>query len=183
MAMLEGQQDLTLERLNLLTQAWVEQGYHRTRHDEINSTPLQRFLDAPQVGRDCPSSQHLRQAFRCTLQRKQRRSDGTISLAGIRFEIPNRYRHLEKPTIRYARWDLSAVELIDARTLATLSPLYPLDKSANADGQRRALESSEQQASLPSDDPLPQEGQGPEELPPLLLYTPLQNRGYLPLTQ
>lgn len=168
MAMLEGQQNLTLERLNLVTQAWVEQGYHRTRHDEINSTPLQRFLDAPQVGRDCPSSQHLRQAFRCTLQRKQRRSDGTISLAGIRFEIPNRYRHLEKPAIRYARWDLSAVELIDARTLATLCPLYPLDKSANADGQRRALESSEQQAPLPSDDPLPQEGQGPEELPPLL---------------
>ena len=119
MAMLEGQQDLTLERLNLVTQAWVEQGYHRQRHDEINSTPLQRFLDAPQVGRDCPSSQHLRQAFRCTLQRKQRRSDGTISLAGTRFEIPNRYRHLEKPTIRYARWDLSAVELLDARTLAT----------------------------------------------------------------
>jgi len=32
MAMLEGQQALTLDHLNLLTQAWVEQGYHRRRH-------------------------------------------------------------------------------------------------------------------------------------------------------
>ena len=164
MAMLEGQQALTLERLNLLTQAWVEQGYHRHRHTELACTPLQRYLDAANVGRESPDSQALRQAFRRTVKRKQRRSDGTISLDGRRLEIPNRYRHLETPTIRYARWDLSAVELIDPRTLQHLCPLYPLDKAANAAGHRRALDTTEEQIELPFAAPTGAE----DELPPLL---------------
>jgi len=139
MAMLEGVSELTLERLNAITQAWVEQEYHQNKHSEIATTPLKRFLDATSVGRDCPDSQALRRAFRCTVTRKQRRSDGTISLEGKRFEIPARYRHLERPMIRYARWDLSAVDLIDPLTLIPLTSLYPLNKAANADGQRRAL--------------------------------------------
>ena len=139
MAMLEGVSELTLERLNAITQAWVEQEYHQNQHSEIATTPLKRFLNATSVARDCPNSQALRRAFRCTVTRKQRRSDGTISLAGKRFEIPARYRHLERPMIRYARWDLSSVELIDPLTLAPLTSLYPLNKTANADGRRRAL--------------------------------------------
>ena len=35
MAMLEGEQALTLELLNEATQAWVEQEYHRTVHTEL----------------------------------------------------------------------------------------------------------------------------------------------------
>ena len=158
MAMLEGVAELTLERLNALTQAWVEQEYNRSRHTEIGTTPLRRFLDAPQVGRTCPNSQALRQAFRCTVKRKQRRSDGTISLAGKRFEIPSRYRHLEYPRVRYARWDLRAVDLIDPQTLEPLCALYPLDKTANAEGRRRTLE-----ATPAHREPLPN-----DELPPLL---------------
>jgi len=164
MAMLEDVKDLTLERLNEITQAWAEQEYHNNRHDEIKTTPLRRFLDAPQVGRDCPDTKTLRQAFRCTVKRKQRRSDGTISLDGKRFEIPNRYRHLEQPSLRYARWDLSAVELIDPRTFSSLGPLYPLDKSANADGRRRALSSTQESPQPLANDPSPSSG----ELPPLL---------------
>ena len=167
MAMLEGQQALTLDHLNLLTQAWVEQGYHRRRHVEIGNTPLQRYLDASHVGRDCPSSQSLRQAFRRTVQRKQRHSDGTISLEGTRFEIPNGYRQLASPTVRYARWDLSAVELIDPRTLKSLCPLYPLDKSANAAGHRRALHSTEEQTELPFAESATSTDAA-DELPPLL---------------
>jgi len=71
--------------------------------------------------------------------RRQRRSDGTVSLEGSRFEIPARYRHLAQIHLRYARWDLTRVDLIDQRTGAVLCPVKPLDKSANADGQRRAL--------------------------------------------
>jgi putative transposase len=41
--------------------------------------------------------------------------------------------------LRYARWDLSRVDLVNARTGAVLCAVHPLDKSANADGQRRAL--------------------------------------------
>jgi len=46
----------------------------------------------PDVGRNCPDSVTLRQAFRRTVNRKTRRSDGTVSLEATRYEIPNRYR-------------------------------------------------------------------------------------------
>lgn len=42
--------------------------------------------------------------------------------------------------MRFASWDLGHVYLADERTGAVLCRLYPLDKQANADGQRRSLE-------------------------------------------
>ena len=113
------------------------------------------------VGRDCPGSQTLRQAFRCSVKRRQRRSDGTLSLASKRFEIPTRYRHIEQPQVRYARWDLSSVDLIDEHTQQILCPLYPLDKSANASGQRRVREQAETTIQ-------PEVASSGNELPPLL---------------
>ena len=139
MAMLEGEPALTLELLNQATQAWVEQEYHRTAHGELDATPLARYLAGPHVRRDCPPAATLAAAFRIEVARRQRRSDGTVSLAGARFEIPAPYRHLTRVHLRYARWDLSQVDLVDPRTGAILCPVKPLDKSANADGQRRTL--------------------------------------------
>jgi hypothetical protein len=66
-----------------------------------------------------------------------------VSLAGRRFEIPARYRHLDRVHLRYARWDLTRVDLVDPRTGASLCPVKPLNKAANADGQRRALDPPE----------------------------------------
>jgi putative transposase len=139
-AMLEGVAELTLELLNTATCAWVEQEYQRSVHSEIGSSPLKRYLAGPDVGRECPGSEALRAAFRLELTRSQRHSDGTLSLQGQRFEIPSRYRHLGRVHLRYARWDLRSVDLIDARRGNILCALYPLDKSANAEGARRALE-------------------------------------------
>jgi transposase InsO family protein len=139
MAMLEGEATLTLDLLNTATQAWVEREYHRTRHSEIDGTPLARYLAGPTVSRPCPQTDALIAAFRIEVKRRQRRADGTVSLAGTRFEIPSRYRHLALVHLRYARWDLSQVDLVDPRSGAVLCPIRPLDKSANADGQRRAL--------------------------------------------
>ena len=139
MAMLEGESDLTLDALNLATQAWCEQEYHRTRHSEIDATPLAHYLVGPSVARPCPTVAVLTEAFRIEVIRRQRHSDGTVSLEGGRFEIPSRYRHLERVHLRYARWDLSTVDLVDTRTGAILCPVKPLDKSANANGQRRHL--------------------------------------------
>ncbi len=152
-AMLEGESALTLDVLNLATQAWVEQEYHRTKHSEIHVTPLQHYLAGPNVARECPSSETLQNSFRVEVVRRQRRSDGTVSLEGVRFEIPSAYRTLEQVHLRYARWDLSRVDLVDARTGVVLSPVKPLDKSANATGQRRRL------APLPVElTPLPPKG-------------------------
>jgi len=137
--MLEGEAELTLERLNAATQAWVELEYHRRVHRELGCAPLARYLAGPEVGRPSPSSEELRRAFRAEVDRTQRRSDGTLSLEGRRFEVPARYRHLTRLRVRYARWDLGTVDLVDPHTQVILCALYPLDKAANADGQRRRL--------------------------------------------
>ena len=147
LAMLEGEANLTLELLNVATQAWSTQEYHRTVHSELGATPLERYLAGPSVARECPGSEALRGAFRIEVQRKQRRSDGTVSLDGQRFEIPSRYRQLSTVHLRYARWDLSRVDLLDARSGTILCPVRPLDKAANAEALRRRLEPTSTPAS------------------------------------
>jgi putative transposase len=139
MAMLEGEKELTLELLNRATQAWVEQEYHRTIHSETKQTPLERWLAGPSVGRPCPSTDELRHAFRMEVTRAQRKSDGTITVCGVRYELPNIYRTLVRPTIRFARWDLSTIDLVDTRRGTLLATLLPIDKSKNAERGRRAL--------------------------------------------
>jgi transposase InsO family protein len=139
MAMLEGEPVLTLELLNRATQAWVEGDYQRHFHEEIKETPLDRFLAGPSVGRPCPSSDELRRAFRMEVRRQQRRSDGTITVSGVRYEIPSAYRTLLRPTVRVARWDLSSIDLVDPRRGTHLATLLPLDREKNAERRRRAL--------------------------------------------
>jgi putative transposase len=140
--MLDGVSELTLEFLNRATQAWAEIEYNRTEHRETGCSPAHRFTQAPDTLRHSPTSESLRQAFRLETKRSQRQSDGTISLEGARFEIPARYRHFREVTVRYARWDLGRVDLVDGRTGTVLAPIYPLDKTANADGRRAAIESA-----------------------------------------
>lgn len=140
LAMLEGVQDLTLELLNEATLAWLELEYNPHLHSEIGTAPISRFLAGPSLARDCPGSEALRRAFRLRTTRTQRKSDGTLSIEGVRFEVPSRFRHLERVTLRYARWDLTSIDLVDPRTDGVLAALFPLDKAANADGRRRVLE-------------------------------------------
>ena len=141
MAMLEHVPDLTLSALNEATQAWVEQDYNGKIHSEIGEAPITRFLAGPGVTRDCPDSNTLRAAFTRSDTRTQRKSDGSIVIEGRRFEIPNRYRHLTRIEVRYASWDLAQVHLVDERTGAVLARLYPQDKTQNASGLRRSLDS------------------------------------------
>ena len=70
LAMLEGEANLTLDQLNLATQAWIAQEYHRTPHREIGATPLERYLAGPNVGRESPSSEALRAVFRIEVKRR-----------------------------------------------------------------------------------------------------------------
>ncbi len=92
--MLEGEPALTLDLLNTATQAWVEQEYQRKVHSEIRESPLDRYLRGPSVGRESPGSDALRRALRTEVSRKQRRSDGTVTVDGVRFEVPAAYRTL-----------------------------------------------------------------------------------------
>jgi putative transposase len=131
LAMLEGQPDLALGLLNEATLAWVEMEYQRTQHKETRQTPLARWLDGPAVSRPCLPVEDLRLAFTAAVERTQRQSDGTLSLAGMRFEVPGRFRHLRRIALRYASWDLRCVWLIDERTGSVLDRLYPLDRARN----------------------------------------------------
>jgi transposase InsO family protein len=170
--LLAGQKDLTLKRLNDLTQAWAEMEYNRTFHREIGETPLARYLRIKDVSKPCPSAEELRLTFCIEVARKQRRSDGTISLEGRRYEIPSRFRTQETLHIKYARWDLNYVHIIDPRTGLAIARIFPIDKNANADGRRRVIE-----------DPAPiQPVIETTVLPPLLrkLWEDYSESGFLP---
>jgi len=138
--MLEGEPDLTLTLLNVATQAWVEEEYHRKEHSEIKETPLARYMRGPTVGRESPSSDALRRAFRTEVTRIQRRSDGTATVEGIRFEVPSAYRTLVSLRLRVARWDLSSVDAVDPRSGEHLATLRPLDRTKNAERARRTMD-------------------------------------------
>jgi len=138
--MLENCRDLTLAQLNEATMAWIELEYNRKVHSETGETPLARFIAGKNVGRPCWPSDQLRMAFTAQVSRTQRRSDGTVSIEALRFELPSRYRHLAKVDVRYASWDLSQVYLADPRSGQVLCRLYPQDKGKNADARRRAKE-------------------------------------------
>jgi putative transposase len=139
MPQLEGEPTLTLELLNRATQAFVEHDYHRNKHSELDEPPLTRYMRDPSVRRPSPSSDELRRAFRMTVVRKQRLTDGTITVEGIRYEMPSAYRSVLRPTVRVARWDLSVIDLVDPRNGKHLMTLQPIDKEGNSDGHRRPL--------------------------------------------
>lgn len=160
MPMLEGKRELTLSLLNEATLAWLEREYNRSIHSETGQTPIERFTKGSSLMRPAPASEVIRDAFRQEVTRTQRRGDGTISLESRRYEVPARYRHMTRVTVRYARWDMSWVHLVDPRTDATLCRLFPLDKAANADGRRRRM-------SAPAVEPVASD-QVADEMAPLL---------------
>jgi transposase InsO family protein len=158
LAMLEGELHLTLALLNQATLAWVEMEYQRKVHSETGQTPLDRWLGGTSVARECPGIDELQLAFTTRQVRTQRKSDGTISVEGTRFEISSRFRHLSKISIRYAKWDLRYVCLMDESAGVALDRLYPLDKAKNAEGKRRVIQAES----------TPESPAGPVGIAPLL---------------
>jgi len=139
MSMLSRVEPLTLETLNYTTQAWSEMEYNRKRHHEINCTPVDKMLEGPDSSR--PTPEHETMTFSFTLQesRAQRKSDGTLQVKGVRFEIPSRFRHFDRLHIRYQSWNLSQAWLVDERDTTLLAKIFPQDKIKNGEGIRRTL--------------------------------------------
>lgn len=140
LAMLSNVHPLTLEFLNQATQAWAEQEYNRSVHEETGQTPLERMLKGSDVSRPSVSSDILHFNFTAVEPRSQRVSDGTLQVKGVRFEVPSRFRHIKRLTVGYKSWDLSTAYLIDRRTGDNLGRIFPQDKTQNATGNRRGLE-------------------------------------------
>jgi transposase InsO family protein len=160
LSMLRLVKPLSLEFLNRATQAWVEMEYNRSIHSEIGTSPLKRLLKDPCVARPCPESGKLKLAFCLEETRSQRRSDGTISIGGVRFEVPARLCHIPRLRVRYQSWDLSLAYLVDPKDGTLLDTIYPQDKLKNARGFRRVVE--------PIADPLPEPDISEDPIPPLL---------------
>ena len=140
---------LTLEYLNRATQAWVEMEYNRSRHEEIATSPLDRLLQGPDVSRPGPDSERFRLVFTVRETRMQRKSDGTLQINGVRFEVPARFRHLDRLHVRFSGWDMSRVYLVDERTGFVLATITPLDKTKNNQGKRRIISAVLDPAAVP----------------------------------
>jgi transposase InsO family protein len=160
LSMLKRVKPLTLDFLNRASQAWVELEYNRAIHSETGASPLKRVLDETSVARPRPESEFLRLAFSLEETRTQRRSDGTFTIGGVRFEAPSRLRHLPKLRVRYQSWDLSVAHLVDPKDGALIAAVYPLDKAANAKGYRRLMD--------PVGNPPPEPADPGDPIPPLL---------------
>lgn len=139
-AMLSKVEPLTLDFLNRATQAWAEQEYNRSIHEETGQTPLDRMLSGHDVGRPTLDGETLRFYFTAKVKRIQRRSDGTLQVKGVRFEVPSRFRHLKHLHVAYQPSNLAMAYLIDEKTGDNIGQISPQDKTKNAQGARRTLE-------------------------------------------
>jgi len=139
MSMLVRVEPLTLETLNYTTQAWAEIEYNRKRHHEINCTPVDKLLEGPGSSRPTPDIEKMTFAFTIQESRVQRKSDGTLQIKGVRFEVPSRFRHFDRLYIRYQSWNLSRAWLVDERDSTLLAKIHPQDKVKNGEGVRRTM--------------------------------------------
>lgn len=140
MPLIGNKKNINLKELNEYTQAWVEIEYNRKYHSSIKETPYERFTSKENMTRRSESPDLVKNYFRKTENRKVRNSDGTISVGGLRFEIPSCFRHLRNITVQYADWDLSNVSLIERESMKILGSIYPIDKLRNANGLRKIKE-------------------------------------------
>jgi putative transposase len=81
---LEDRPPASLEDLNRIFQAWVEQVYHRRVHSETGQTPLERFLAAGPP--PLPSEHALTEAFRWS-ERRTVSKTGTVGMHGNTYEV------------------------------------------------------------------------------------------------
>ena len=162
-AMLSNVESLTLDFLNRATQAWVEQKYNRSKHEETGQTPLERLLAGPDVSRPSVDNEIIRFQFTVKASRVQRKSDDTVQIKGVRFEIPSPFRHVRRLYIAFKPSDLSMAYLIDQKTEECIGRIFPQDKTKNAEGYRRSMEPVwDADAQTVSD------GSTKEAIPPLL---------------
>jgi len=153
--LLRGVENLKLAFVNTAAQAWVEQDYHRRLHREIATTPLQRMLDGHNVARAAPNTEALTLAFTRKIIRVPRRSDATVVVEGIRYELPPHYGHLRAVCLRQASWDKSRMILCEPKTGALLALLLPQDKAQNASAKRRRISAPAHIPTRLPDEPLP----------------------------
>jgi len=133
----------TLEELNALFAAWLEQGYHHWKNRETGETPAARFARALGDIR-LPDPARLAQVF---LWKKSLKADKTaqVSLEGNRYEVDPRLAR-RKVELRYDPFDLSTVQVwYDGRRFDDARP-YDLVRQHD----RRVRPPVQEEMALPS---------------------------------
>jgi transposase InsO family protein len=148
MAMLHHIEFLSLKYLNNATQAWAEMEYNKKKHFEIGTSPLKCMLESKDISRNAHDEQSMELGFTLLESRKLRRSDCTISINGVRFEVPWQYSHIPQLHVRFTNWNKAKAFIVDKRTGKLLSVIYPLDKTKNSSGKRR-IKSVPEEIKLP----------------------------------
>lgn len=127
---------LTLEQLNLCTNAWIHGEHNHGKHRSLDQKPAQRF-NSHKVGRPAPNDPEiLRKAFTITIPRMVRKSDNSITVDGIRFQLPDSYVGDNSVKVAYARWDLSWVHLVHPVSGEFAQRIFPVNPESNAQGKR-----------------------------------------------
>lgn len=158
--MLEDVRPLSLEYLNRATQAWLECEYNQKPHEALGCSPLQRVLEGHSVARGAPDTESMRYAFCVQERRIQRRSDGTVSIKGVAFEVPSQYRYRHHIYVKYRSFDLSQAFVVEERSGEVECRILPMDRQANAGHPRRTH--------VELDKPIPQLPLGGEPGAPLM---------------
>jgi hypothetical protein len=77
--------------------------------------------------------------------RTVRKTDSTVTLDGVRFQVPQCYTHMDSLFLRYARWDLGEAEILCPDSYKSLCVIIPLDKLANSSGIRKSIRTDTQE--------------------------------------
>lgn len=116
----------TLEQLNDLFNIFVSD-YNQSLHTSIDSTPLQRWLQSPQIPRLLKEDIHSVDLFMLEIERKVKK-DGTFSVNNILFETNYAYVG-KKVRIRYNSQDISKVYVYSGKEFLGIS--FPLNRQGN----------------------------------------------------
>ena len=116
---------VSLQAIDTAFTVWLESDYHRRVHSSLGVTPLARFLDSSRPKRWI-SRQELDVHFHHSLRRRVR-ADCTVSVAGVRYEVPPEWiGHTVE--LRSPLSDPSSLTLFAAgKPALTLKPLDPID--------------------------------------------------------
>jgi transposase InsO family protein len=138
-AMAKKESQLTLHELNTYTAEWLEHKYNGKEHSETRKPPLSRFLSPRSVLRCDFSEETVRTAFMRNETRTVRVSDGTITLQGVRYQLPTAMRHLCRVRLRFAAWDKRIAYIEDERTGKIIGSANPVDPVQNSNSHRASL--------------------------------------------
>ena len=116
----------TIQELNDLFNIFVSD-YNNTVHSSIDSTPLERWLQSPQIPRHLKEDIHSVDLFMLEIERKVKK-DGTFSVKNILFETNYAYVG-KKVRIRYNSQELSKVYVYCGKDFLGVS--FPLNRQGN----------------------------------------------------